>query len=165
MIQYMSWKHVNVTGNMTRLYLSMSDAVMPNILFRSFMSHSGLGGGGGGGGGGGIWGGGIGGSWGGGPRGGGPMWWGCIGGGASSSYLPMGRIPYFPPAGPYRLMVFSRELPLQCILGSCTLKWTVCKEKEEFSLTSFSTLFFLSFTGGGKWKQMKFLKVLSLFFD
>jgi len=29
-----------------RLYLSMSEAVMPNILFRSFMSQSGLGGGG-----------------------------------------------------------------------------------------------------------------------
>ena len=52
MIQYMSWKHVKVTGNITRLYLSMSEDVMPNILFRSFMSHSGLGMGGGGGGGG-----------------------------------------------------------------------------------------------------------------
>ena len=29
-----------------RLYLSMSEAVMPNILFKSFISHSGLGGGG-----------------------------------------------------------------------------------------------------------------------
>lgn len=46
MIQYMSWKHVKVTGKKTRLYLSMSEAVMPNILFRSFMSQSGLGGGG-----------------------------------------------------------------------------------------------------------------------
>lgn len=47
MIQYISWKHVKVTGKKTRLYLSMSEAVMPNILFRS---HSGLGGGGGAGG-------------------------------------------------------------------------------------------------------------------
>ena len=133
---------MNVTGKMTRLYLSMSEAVMPNILFRSFMSHSGFGGGGAGGGGRG-WGGGgggIGGSCGGCPKGGGPtLWWGCIGGGASSSYRPPPpRIPYFPPAGPYRLMVFSRELPLQCILGSCTLKWTVCKEKKgKKSLTFF----------------------------
>lgn len=52
MIQYINWKQVKVTGNMTRLYLSMSDAVMPNILFNSFMSHSGLGGAGGGTGGG-----------------------------------------------------------------------------------------------------------------
>ena len=54
MIQYMSWKHVKVTGNTTRLYLSMSEAVMPNILFRSFLSQSGLGGGGAGGAGGGC---------------------------------------------------------------------------------------------------------------
>ena len=47
----MSWKHVKVTGKMTRLYLSMSEAVIPNILFRSFISHSGFGGGGAGGGG------------------------------------------------------------------------------------------------------------------
>ena len=46
MIQYINWKHVKVTGKKTRLYLSMSEAVMPNILFRSFMSQSGLGGGG-----------------------------------------------------------------------------------------------------------------------
>ena len=75
MIQYMSWKHVKVTGKMTRLYLSMSEAVMPNILFRSFISHSGFGGGGAGGGGrgGGPGGtGGRGGSEGGGPKGGGP---------------------------------------------------------------------------------------------
>ena len=45
-IQYINWKHVKVTGKKTRLYLSMSEAVMPNILFRSFMSQSGLGGGG-----------------------------------------------------------------------------------------------------------------------
>ena len=45
MIQYISWKHVKVTGKKMRLYLSMSEAVMPNILFRSFMSQSGLGGG------------------------------------------------------------------------------------------------------------------------
>ena len=38
---------MKVTGKKTRLYLSMSEAVMPNILFRS---HSGLGGGGGAGG-------------------------------------------------------------------------------------------------------------------
>ena len=38
-----------MTGNTTRLYLSMSEAVMPNILFRSFLSQSGLGGGGAGG--------------------------------------------------------------------------------------------------------------------
>ncbi len=49
MIQYISWKQVKVTGKMTREYLSMSDAVIPNILFSSFMSHSGLGGGGPGG--------------------------------------------------------------------------------------------------------------------
>ena len=42
-----------MTGNMTRLYLSMSDAVIPNIRFKSFMSHSGFGGGGAGGAGGG----------------------------------------------------------------------------------------------------------------
>ena len=35
---------MNVTGNITRLYLSMSEAVIPNILFNSFMSQSGLGG-------------------------------------------------------------------------------------------------------------------------
>ena len=40
---------MKVTGKKTRLYLSMSEAVIPNILFRSFMSHSGLGGGGSGG--------------------------------------------------------------------------------------------------------------------
>ena len=74
----MSWKHVKVTGKKTRLYLSMSEAVMPNILFRSFISHSGLGGGGAGGGGrgGGPGGpvgmGGRGGNEGRGPRGGGP---------------------------------------------------------------------------------------------
>ena len=75
MIQYMSWKHVKVTGNITRLYLSMSEAVMPNILFRSFMSHSGLGGGGAGGGGIALGGGGAGscGNCGGGPRVGGPI--------------------------------------------------------------------------------------------
>ena len=46
----------------------MSDAVIPNILFKSFMSHSGFGGGGGKAGGGGgqggsCWGGGGGGPW------------------------------------------------------------------------------------------------------
>ena len=44
---------MKVTGNTIRLYLSMSEAVMPNIVFRFFMSHSGLGGGGAGGAGGG----------------------------------------------------------------------------------------------------------------
>ena len=51
MIQYISWKQVNVTGKKIRLYLSMSEAVMPNNLFRFFASQSGLAGAGGGGGG------------------------------------------------------------------------------------------------------------------
>ena len=86
MIQYISWKQEKETGNITREYLSMSDAVIPNILFKSFMSHSGFGGGGGNAGGGGGQGGSC---WGGG--GGGPPWWPGIGpcmwggGGASSS--------------------------------------------------------------------------------
>jgi len=37
---------MKVTGKKTRLYVSMSEAVIPNILFRSFMSHPGFGGGG-----------------------------------------------------------------------------------------------------------------------
>ena len=118
MIQYISWKQVNVMGNMTRLYLSMSDAVIPHIRFTSFMSHSGFGGGGAGGAGGG--------GQGGKSEGGGPS------GGASSSYRPIGRpIPnLWPGCGYPRLMVFSLEPPLQCILGSWTLKWTVCGKKD-----------------------------------
>ena len=46
MIQYISWKDVKVTGKNMRLYLSMSEAVIPNILFRSFTLHSGFAGGG-----------------------------------------------------------------------------------------------------------------------
>ena len=53
MIQYISWKLVNSRGKMTLLYLSMSEAVMPNILLSSFMLQSGLAGGAGGAGGGG----------------------------------------------------------------------------------------------------------------
>lgn len=41
---------MKVTGKMTLEYLSISDAVMPNILLSSFISHSGFGGGAGGGG-------------------------------------------------------------------------------------------------------------------
>ena len=116
MIQYIIWKQVNVTGKMTLLYLSMSEAVMPNIRLTSFMSHSGFGGGAGGGG-----------------RGAGHG--GKSGaGGASSSYLPIGRpMPYFGPPGGHRLMVFSREPPLQCILGSWTLKCTVCRKENKWS--------------------------------
>jgi len=47
----MSWKQVKVTGKKIRLYLSMSDAVMPNNLFRFLASQSGFAGAGGGGGG------------------------------------------------------------------------------------------------------------------
>ena len=58
MIQYISWKLVKHKGKRTLLYLSMSEAVMPNILFSSFMVQSGFTGGagisGGCGGGGGI---------------------------------------------------------------------------------------------------------------
>lgn len=36
MIQYISWKQTNVIGKMRRLYLSMSLAVIPNILLMSF---------------------------------------------------------------------------------------------------------------------------------
>jgi hypothetical protein len=102
-----------VTGKKILLYLSMSEAVIPNILFNSFMSHSGLGGGGPGGTtlGGPICGGGIGpgigigGSRGGHMGGGPPMWCGCmLGGGASSSYRPIREggplIRNFPPTGP-----------------------------------------------------------------
>ena len=45
MIQYMSWKLAKVTGNITLEYLSMSDAVIPNILFKSFTLQSGFSGG------------------------------------------------------------------------------------------------------------------------
>jgi hypothetical protein len=74
MIQYINWKQVKVTGKKIRLYLSMSDAVIPNNLFRFFASQSGLAGAGGGGGGKGI---GI----------GGGAFGDIGGGGASISYL------------------------------------------------------------------------------
>ena len=38
---------MNVTGNMTREYLSMSEAAIPHILFTSLIAYSGFAGGGG----------------------------------------------------------------------------------------------------------------------
>ena len=102
-IQYISWKQTKVIGKITRLYLSMSLAVIPNILLISFGVTTEIGctifGAGGHGAGG--------------------------GGGASSSNLRGKR-----PTGwalLYLVMVFSLLPPLQCRLGSCTLKCTVWK--------------------------------------
>ena len=105
MIQYISWKQVKVTGKKMRLYLSMSDAVIPSNLFRFFASQSGFAGAGGGGGGKGI---GIGGS----------ALGDIGGGGASMSYrirCPIwipggGPRPYFIPDAKYGLMALSWPL-------------------------------------------------------
>ena len=101
----MSWKQVKVTGKKMRLYLSMSDAVIPKSLFKFLASQSGFAGAGGGGGGKGI---GI----------GGGAFGDIGGGGASMSYrmrwpiwIPGGGPrPYFIPDARYGLMALSWPL-------------------------------------------------------
>jgi len=96
MIQYMSWKQVKVMGKMTREYLSISLAVMPNILLISFGVTI-------------DWGISLGAGAGG-------------GGHAASSLNLLGKRPEG--GGPWELLylviVFSRLPPLQCREGSCT---------------------------------------------
>ena len=48
MTQYISWKQQKVMGKRIRLYLSMSEAVMPNMVLMSLGERRAMGGGGGG---------------------------------------------------------------------------------------------------------------------